>query len=257
LHANADTLSRYSPLEEDAFKTRPIPGLLVSPVMLGIPDEDILARKMDVHLLREYQLRDEWCIRMRKLMEENEKPEFVVDTHGVLCKVDLTHGNRMIVPLELTPFILRHYHGAPMTGHLGATKVTAQITKRFYWQGLHEDVQDWIGACMTCKKRKTPRPKGGQSTPMLSDYPWEVACIDFVGPLPPTPNGNKYILVIIDTFTRYPICVPCPNATADVVADALYKHLFSHHGMTKCIVSDRANCFKHQTDSYIWLSTTG
>jgi hypothetical protein len=91
------------------------------------------------------------------------------------------------------------------------------------------------------QETKNSQTKGWH--PLLTENPWEVACIDFVGPLPPTPNGNQYILVIIDAFSRWPICIPTPNATAQVVADALYKHLFSDHGNTKCILSDRAKCF--------------
>ena len=32
--------------------------------------------------------------------------------------------------------------------------------------------------------------------------PWEILCMDMMGPLPDSGNGKKYILVAIDPFTK-------------------------------------------------------
>ena len=47
--------------------------------------------------------------------------------------------------------------------------------------------------------------------------------IDTIGPLP-LDMGFKYIIVIIDTFTRYVEIIPKQDVTAIAAADALWRH---------------------------------
>ena len=42
-----------------------------------------------------------------------------------------------------------------------------------------------------------------------------------VGPLPKTPKGNRYVLVIGDYFTKWIEAVPIPNYTAKACAHAI------------------------------------
>ena len=44
--------------------------------------------------------------------------------------------------------------------------------------------------------------------------------MDIMGPLPPTRQGNRYILVIMDYFTKWPGAFALPNQEAEVVARA-------------------------------------
>ena len=61
---------------------------------------------------------------------------------------------------------------------------------------------------------------------MLQTRPFEVVSIDLVGPFPPSVNKNKFVLTIIDNFTRYPIAIPIRDKTMLCVARALKTHLF-------------------------------
>ena len=71
------------------------------------------------------------------------------------------------------------------------------------------DVRDWIKACLPCIRRKTGRPRSSSWRHLIAERPFQLVCIDFVGPMPKTVNGNTYILVMVDAFTRWPIIVAC------------------------------------------------
>lgn len=66
--------------------------------------------------------------------------------------------------------------------------------------------------------------------------------MDFVGPLPRTKRGNRYILVICDYATRYPEAIPLPTTEAARVAKELVG-LFAHFGIPQEILTDQGANF--------------
>jgi len=47
--------------------------------------------------------------------------------------------------------------------------------------------------------------------------------IDLIGPLPRTKNGNRYIVTLVDYFSKWPEAAPLQDKTADSVALFIYK----------------------------------
>ena len=152
--------------------------------------------------------------------------------------------DRIVVPESLKAFVLYLHHGLPVSGHQGRSRTLAAVSARFWWKDLHRDVRRWVRSCVPCLRRKSPRPlRAGLAQSMSSSHPWHTAAIDFVGPCPESPDGNVWILTIIDTFTRWPIAIPLPNRKASTVQRALHDHLFSVYGFPTRLLSDRGKEF--------------
>lgn len=47
--------------------------------------------------------------------------------------------------------------------------------------------------------------------------------IDLIGPLPTTNSGNKYIVTLIDYFTKWPEAAAIPDKTAKGIAQFIYR----------------------------------
>ena len=74
---------------------------------------------------------------------------------------------------------------------------------------MREDVIDFIQECDRCARRKDGNiPKAPLGEPTVANEFLEILATDFVGPLPTTKNGNKYILMFVDHFTMY--CLQSP-----------------------------------------------
>src|SRR6266540_4426931 len=74
-------------------------------------------------------------------------------------------------------------------------------------------------------------------------YQWE---IDIVRPLTETSRENKYIVVTIDYFTKYPEARALTNANAKNVANFIYEDIICKHGCLRKILSVRGTHFNNQ-----------
>ncbi|KAJ8957235.1 hypothetical protein NQ318_007799 [Aromia moschata] len=59
----------------------------------------------------------------------------------------------------------------------------------------------------------------------LSGAPFERVVVDILGPLPVTDRGNKYLMVVMDYFSKWPEAVPLPNQEAETVAEAFIENV--------------------------------
>lgn len=66
--------------------------------------------------------------------------------------------------------------------------------------------------------------------------------IDCVGPFPRTKAGNKFLLTIMCSATRFPEAIPMRKITAPAVVKALLK-FFSLFGLPKTIQTDQGSNF--------------
>ena len=80
----------------------------------------------------------------------------------------------------------------------------------------------------------------------LIDKPFKRVGIDLDGPIdPPSEDGHRYILTLVDFATRYPEAVPLKNILniyAETVAEALVD-IFSRLGVPEEILSDLGTQF--------------
>ncbi|GKT30058.1 hypothetical protein ADUPG1_001365, partial [Aduncisulcus paluster] len=63
--------------------------------------------------------------------------------------------------------------------------------------------------------------------------------VDTVGPIMPSKAKSRYLVVMVDCFTRWTEIVPTKRATAKAAADALISGIFGRFGLPRCIRSDR------------------
>lgn len=69
--------------------------------------------------------------------------------------------------------------------------------------------------------------------------PFERMALDIVGPLPTTTEGNRYILVFVDHFTKLAEAVPLPDQKAETVARAFVERVVLRHGVPQQELMDR------------------
>lgn len=73
--------------------------------------------------------------------------------------------------------------------------------------------------------------------------PWQKLAIDFVGELPITNEGNKYIMSVQDNFSKFVIIIPTKSQDAETTAEAFVENIILKFGCPELCLSDRGSNF--------------
>lgn len=106
-----------------------------------------------------------------------------------------------IVPQKMIQRVLEEAHDSSSGGHFSVNKTLEKIRKRFYWATCKQDVEHWCESCKICVAKKGPSDKGKSLQIYNVGVPFERMQMDVLGPLPIS-SGNRYLLVIVDCFTK-------------------------------------------------------
>ena len=141
-----------------------------------------------------------------------------------------------------SPAILKDAH--QQVGHLGIAKTFEMIQRGFYWPGFYKDVETFCKSCEICTRNKVvPRPRSPMKPIDIVPVQFYMIGVDLIGPLKLTRQGNKYILSIIDYYTKYAEAVALPNQEAETVVRAL-EQVFARHGMPSVLLMDQGRNFE-------------
>ena len=104
-----------------------------------------------------------------------------------------------------------------------------------------------INGCVECQRRGLGLVKVGKKLTQfkVESVAWSMVAMDLIE-MKATPRGNKYLLTLVDLYTKWVEAVPIPSKSAMVVARALFYNLFSSLGAPKRILSDNGREFCNQ-----------
>lgn len=141
--------------------------------------------------------------------------------------------------------ILDLYHKSLLGGHFGVDKMLKTISKFYKWNGMTQDIKNYVSKCEICQKTKvTTNTKVPMQISSLGEILFDHTYIDFVGPIsPPSVDGHKYIFTATCDLTKYMVAVPTKDCSAITTADCLLKHILLKYNFPSRLISDNASNF--------------
>ena len=141
---------------------------------------------------------------------------------------------------------LEEAHGGK-NGHPGVRRTWELLNRDYPGHGYSvKQVEDYIRECSICQKYRTGFQNSLQ--PLLKtlhrDHPRSTIAIDTLS-MAPDDNGNKYLLVIVNMFTKLVTAYPVPDKRACTTASKLMMY-FSTYGLVDSIHSDRGSDFESE-----------
>ncbi|CAF4523090.1 unnamed protein product [Didymodactylos carnosus] len=128
---------------------------------------------------------------------------------GVIYKILQRRGRAKLklplIPTSMVKSLLEAYHDSPTSGHLGVNKAWNKIRDRYYWSGMYNTIKQHILSRKKCQQFKVSRTRpAGTLQPMAPPTGvLDLMGLDFIGPLPSSVAGNKYILVCTVYLSRW------------------------------------------------------
>ena len=212
--------------------------------------------------LKAEQEKDLFCMRVRKYLESGSHSDslkfkrwIVINHHRFYIEDDLLFGRskkeedsdfrRLVLPVSLQNDIMYLHHDDVLGAHFGKSKTVERIQRRYWWQHMRRDIEEWVKTCQDCQRKKGRKEvRLGKMNPILATRPWEIISFDIVGPLKTTKSDNKYILVMEDHFTKWPEAFALPNQEAKTIAKVFVEQIICRYGAPKTFLTDRGANFR-------------
>lgn len=214
------------------------------------------ATKVRINDIVEHQTSDCEFRKIREYLLTGIVPKHAIGKHARFVanakQYQLRNGvlyreNAIVLPSALRSAVIDELHSA---AHFGAEKILPGIRQRFWWHGLARDVKSFCRACVSCA-RATPFNSGrlGQLKPIESEGPWHTVAMDLAGPFPLGDENERFVLVIMDHFTKYVILIALRSKRASLIARKVHKRLLSFVGCPRTIITDNGTEFKAEFDA--------
>uniref|UniRef100_A0A1B0DGB3 RNA-directed DNA polymerase n=1 Tax=Phlebotomus papatasi TaxID=29031 RepID=A0A1B0DGB3_PHLPP len=152
-----------------------------------------------------------------------------------------------VLPTACIEEVLEELHSSPSGGHFGIARTLDRLKEWFYLINGRAAVEGFCDRCDVCAARKGPgrRIKAPMWT-MISGEPFERLATDILGPLPVTARGNRYVILFVDYFTKWPEAAAIPDQSAQTVAEALIEQVVSRFGVPREVHSDQGRNYESE-----------
>jgi hypothetical protein len=174
---------------------------------------------------------------VQKILEEDGS---VIVDKGIVWKIKKDGQQVIVLPRAFQLQAIREAH---LGGHFGVKKTLHKLKSQYFWRGITQDVQKYVGSCSNCLKSYRKKQKASEAEHIEKGAIWETLATDHVGPFVTNLQGQKkHILMVIDMFTKYVEAKVVKSTSAQEVCQVL-KSLFLRHGCPRSILADNGSGF--------------
>jgi transposase InsO family protein len=184
--------------------------------------------------------------------------DFIIGESGLLYMMDVAASRsrqrahtqlRLCIPKTEQQRLLHEYHHRG--SHPGVVHLYDLLREKVWWPSMQKDVYKYVSHCTECQVNNNVKITAHPRPMTLPSKPWSHLAVDHVGPFPMSDGGNKYILTIVDRYTRYAEGVPVADVSADTTAQAIIKYIICRYGMFDVLLSDRGPSFTSEIFKHV------
>ena len=137
------------------------------------------------------------------------------------------------------------FHCGVFGAHRSAEKTYAVMKRVVWWATMKEDINSWVGKCLTCFKAR-PRATKVTTKPMkpAADYCWQEVSVDCEGPNKEDYAGNRYSLTYMDCLSHAVYLEPLRALNHAEVRRAFARCVLRSRTLPTLVRSDRGPEFR-------------
>ncbi|XP_022032429.1 uncharacterized protein LOC110933519 [Helianthus annuus] len=240
-----------------------VDSLLISSQVNGLYDAkgEVMALYLDQakKLLQQFKsYKPSWMTPIIQYLQEGILPENKAEVRKIQNKALFYEMNggilyrrsflgpllRCVDPQDAS-YLIREIHEGICGIHASPCMVVAKIINAgYYWPGMHVDALRELRKCDSCQRHapKILRSKN-DPIPVSTAWPFQQWGIDMVGPFPEAPGAVKFIIVVVDYFTKWVEAKALASTTAMMVRKFIWEHIIYRFGLPLKIVTENGTNF--------------
>ena len=149
--------------------------------------------------------------------------------------------------------VIEQAHCGSGRGHFNHESIARKVLRSgLWWPTLFKDTYEYVHRCDECQRFKHPQKADFNTlNPVVAWQPFEKWGIDFIGPISPASNLNRYIITATDYATKWVEAKACVNADVRSTAKFLYENVISRFGCPLEIISDQGSHFLNEVIAHL------
>lgn len=178
-----------------------------------------------------------------KRMEARTRPYVIIE--GELYK----HGvcSPLLKCLSRTEGIelMKEIHAGLCGSHIGSRPLLGKVFRQgFYWSKAASDAADLVQKCENCQKCARDQKQPSSLTQLIQPT-WALQRwgLDLLGPLPPAQGNLKYVVVVVEYFSKWIEAKPLATITSVTVQKFFWQNIICRFGVPKAITMDNGTQF--------------
>ena len=179
----------------------------------------------------------------------NEKPApkklpkmYYFMENGLLKQMHHRFGKQIIIPRSMVKTILYLEHDVPLKGHPGQQYMRIGIKQHYWWEGIDEDVKEYVSSCRGCQLAKAKLSQSEMTNAIRSvSNLFSVFSMDLID-MNTVSSSYRYIMVLMDYYSSFVLLTNLRNKKAASIIKALWK-CFTLFGPPEALLSDRGTEF--------------
>ena len=150
---------------------------------------------------------------------------------------------RILIPKARRLKVLEVAHSQLLAGHFGRKKTFTRLSAKFLWPRMWVEVKEYVSSCKSCQKASRKDKARVPLQPLQCESePFSKVAFDLVGPLPRTTSGYRYVLTMMDLYSKFPAAVPLKKVDNVTVIEAMME-VFASYGLPKVLLTDQGSVF--------------
>ena len=120
---------------------------------------------------------------------------------GTLYYLRKTDGPVRVIKEDEKMVLLRGCHnGVTACGHQGIDRTLTNISDRYYWPGISNDIKEHVRKGPQCHQNQIHKESSTLHPIPVKSQVLSIVGLDLVGPLKTTTNGNRFVAVLTNCY---------------------------------------------------------
>jgi hypothetical protein len=144
---------------------------------------------------------------------------------------------------------MEEIHAGLCGAHIGSRPLLGKVFRQgFYWMKAASDAADLVQKCENCQRRVRDQKQPSSLTQLIQPtWPLQTWGLDLLGPLPPAQGNLKYVVVVVEYFSKWIEAKPLATITSATVHKFFWQNIVCLFDVPKAITVDNGTQLEVET----------